>query len=770
MALFEGQGTGTPVGDTAELTALTRLLSGSVRQAALGSVTANIGHTGAAAGAAGLIKATLSIASGVLPPTTGCGSPHSLLAAPGAPLRVLSIPEPWPYGPRHAGVSATGFGGVHAHLVLTAPAPAEANNLMDPARPAPDRPSPDEPLVFAFSGEDAEAVRPVLERVADQATRWSEAELCDLAHALGSASAGPLRIAIVAGSAEQLSERAELALKRLDTLESGSLVALSGLYLGQDVKGRVTLLFPSQEAPDGDFDADRPIPDTASAETVAALWADTAIQDLTALYGDHPARPVDIWRDRVFVSNPCSSPQGAGAGAERAGGAPASGGGIAGIVMGLVAGVIARLPTSDEPEHVGRTGPVAGVSHWVRCFAEAPEPGGWDVPAAHEGADPDGEADGPEDAEIQGRRIVIDDPLRPGAAEALISAAREAVASRDRLAVVCASDAVSGFLGSLRLEHPDLDLGAGEPRARTVIALDGEGPLPVGPEDVVLVSGGGTGIGFACARALAEAAGCALALLGPRRPSHDPILRTNLQMLSVKGIRYGYAAADVSDAGEVKRAVRELERTLGPVTMLIHSADVNRPGRFAELTAEDFERHIAPKLTGLDNLLAATAPRRVVTFGSVIGLYGLAGESHYALANGLMRERVRRIGGLNIDWSVWSGAGMGERLGVLESLVKTDVTAIPSREGVELFLGLLRTKDLPSSVAVHGRWAGPPRPAREEGGSSKGCGCTSPAWSSSPTAACRSSPTPTWPTTGWTGRRRCPRWWRWRRWRRPRAR
>ncbi|AWS46540.1 SDR family NAD(P)-dependent oxidoreductase [Streptosporangium sp. 'caverna'] len=711
VALFEGHGIGTAVGDTAELTALTRLLSGTVRQAALGSVAANIGHTKAAAGAAGLIKATLSIASGVLPPTTGCGSPHSLLTAPGAPLRVLAVPEPWPSGPRHAGVSATGFGDIHAHLVLTAPAPAEVSNLTDPVRPAPDRPSPDEPLVFAFSGEDAEAVRPVLERVADQAVRWSEAELCDLAHALGTAPAGSLRIAIVAGSAEQLSERAELALKRLDTLEPGSLVALSGLYLGQDVKGRVTLLFPSQEAPAGDVFVDRPMPDTASAETAAALWADTAIQDLTDLYGDHPARPVDIWRDRVFIPSPCSSAQVTGAIGERTGGGHGLGGGIAGIVMGLVAGVISRLPSADTPEPAGRAGPVAGVAHWVRCFAEDPDTGR-DVPAvaADGGADSDWETDGPKDTDIPVRRIVIDDPLRPGAAESLVSAAREAVARRERLAVVCGSDAVAGFLGSLRLEHPELDFGAGEPRGRTVIALDGEGPLPVGPADVVLVSGGGKGIGFACARALAEASGCALALLGHRRPNHDPILRTNLQMLAVKGVRYGYATADVGDADQVTHAVRELEGTLGPATMLIHSAEVNRPGRFAELTAEDFERHIAPRLTGLDNLLAVTAPRRVVTFGSVIGLYGLAGESHYALAGGLMRERVRRIGGLNIDWSVWSGAGMGERLGVLESLVRAEVTAIPAREGVELFLNLLRTKDLPSSVAVHGRLGGPAAP------------------------------------------------------------
>src|SRR5262249_45027405 len=69
VAYFEGHGTGTSVGDTVELQALSRARSESSAQAspaAIGSIKANIGHTKAAAGIAGLIKATLAVKNGVI--------------------------------------------------------------------------------------------------------------------------------------------------------------------------------------------------------------------------------------------------------------------------------------------------------------------------------------------------------------------------------------------------------------------------------------------------------------------------------------------------------------------------------------------------------------------------------------------------------------------------------------------------------------------------------------------------------------------------------
>jgi hypothetical protein len=119
VQLFEGHAAGTAASDLAELTALTALPSRRAPQpAALGSIKANIGHTRAAAGVAGLLKAVLAMSAGTLPPTTGCRQPHPLLRAAGSNIRVLAAAQPWPDGQRLAGVSTMGFSGTCAHVVL----------------------------------------------------------------------------------------------------------------------------------------------------------------------------------------------------------------------------------------------------------------------------------------------------------------------------------------------------------------------------------------------------------------------------------------------------------------------------------------------------------------------------------------------------------------------------------------------------------------------------------------------------------------------------
>src|SRR5580692_5596381 len=118
VQLIEGDGTGTASGDLAELTSLAEIRQASPRLAALGSVKANIGHTKAAAGAAGLIKATLAIAAGIIPPATGCARPHPLIASEDARLRAPGAAEPWPERIRLAGVTSVGPGGASVHLIL----------------------------------------------------------------------------------------------------------------------------------------------------------------------------------------------------------------------------------------------------------------------------------------------------------------------------------------------------------------------------------------------------------------------------------------------------------------------------------------------------------------------------------------------------------------------------------------------------------------------------------------------------------------------------
>lgn len=118
VGLVEAHGTGTPAGDTAELTTLARVFGPAEgdRRAVLGSVKSMIGHTMPAAGAAGLIKAALAVHHGLLLPTLHCEEPHELLAS--TRFRVLDRAEAWDDRPRRAGVSAFGFGGINAHVVL----------------------------------------------------------------------------------------------------------------------------------------------------------------------------------------------------------------------------------------------------------------------------------------------------------------------------------------------------------------------------------------------------------------------------------------------------------------------------------------------------------------------------------------------------------------------------------------------------------------------------------------------------------------------------
>jgi malonyl CoA-acyl carrier protein transacylase/phosphopantetheinyl transferase len=121
--LIEAHGTGTAVGDRTEAEALKTVVgskSGAEPWCALGSVKSMIGHCLPAAGAAGLIKATLALDQKVLPPTL-CDRLHPELGLDDSPFYVNAAPRPWIHGaptPRRAGVNAFGFGGINAHAVL----------------------------------------------------------------------------------------------------------------------------------------------------------------------------------------------------------------------------------------------------------------------------------------------------------------------------------------------------------------------------------------------------------------------------------------------------------------------------------------------------------------------------------------------------------------------------------------------------------------------------------------------------------------------------
>ena len=133
VSLIETHGTGTALGDPIEITALReayRRLGGDQQETAscaLGSVKANIGHLGHAAGIASLIKVVLALGHEVIPPLANLTEPNPRLPLADSPFYLPDAHHPWartPGRPRRAGVTSLGVGGTNVHAVLEEAPPA----------------------------------------------------------------------------------------------------------------------------------------------------------------------------------------------------------------------------------------------------------------------------------------------------------------------------------------------------------------------------------------------------------------------------------------------------------------------------------------------------------------------------------------------------------------------------------------------------------------------------------------------------------------------
>jgi malonyl CoA-acyl carrier protein transacylase/acyl carrier protein len=123
IGYVEAHGTGTEMGDPIEVAALVDAFGTRPAEAArclLGSVKANMGHADVAAGVASLIKATLAVHHGVIPPTPHFNRANPALGIEESPFRVSASSAKWPEGDteRWAGVSSFGIGGTNVHLCL----------------------------------------------------------------------------------------------------------------------------------------------------------------------------------------------------------------------------------------------------------------------------------------------------------------------------------------------------------------------------------------------------------------------------------------------------------------------------------------------------------------------------------------------------------------------------------------------------------------------------------------------------------------------------
>ncbi|MGW5185753.1 SDR family NAD(P)-dependent oxidoreductase [Streptomyces cyaneofuscatus] len=181
IQLLEAHGTGTPLGDPIEFSALSRVFRTDPERTgfcALGSVKENLGHTQFAAGVAGVFKVLLAMRHRRIPPSPRFEKPNAAIDLDTSPFYVSTRGHRWESppdgGPRRGAVSSFGASGTNAHLVIEeAPAPT-------PTRAR----TPGLPRLVVLSAHSREQLAQQAARLAVRIRQDEGLDLGDLAYTL----------------------------------------------------------------------------------------------------------------------------------------------------------------------------------------------------------------------------------------------------------------------------------------------------------------------------------------------------------------------------------------------------------------------------------------------------------------------------------------------------------------------------------------------------------------------------------------------------------
>ncbi|CAG8126489.1 unnamed protein product [Penicillium olsonii] len=233
-AYFEAHGTGTPVGDPTELSAVGMTL-GEARTPTdepvyVGSVKTNLGHTEGAAGVASLIKVVLCLEKATLVPNAGFKNINPKIRTDEWRLRLSDKTMPWPeHLPQRASINSFGFGGSNAHIILESTKEAFQENVED-REPA--------PRVVVFSTFDQAGIERLGGNWSEFLLRQKQAELeiplNDLAHTmLTRRSQLGFRSFAVANSQDQLQGILAKGLPKFARASRKALTRIAFVFTGQ---------------------------------------------------------------------------------------------------------------------------------------------------------------------------------------------------------------------------------------------------------------------------------------------------------------------------------------------------------------------------------------------------------------------------------------------------------------------------------------------------------------------------------------------------------
>ncbi len=158
--------------------------------------------------------------------------------------------------------------------------------------------------------------------------------------------------------------------------------------------------------------------------------------------------------------------------------------------------------------------------------------------------------------------------------------------------------------------------------------------------ETVLITGGGTGIGLAMARAM-HAAGARAVVVG-RRQAELAAAAASL------GAGASFAVHDVTQFDAAPGLIARVEREVGPVTCLVNNAGIHLKKPAVETTPEEFQQVLNTHIVGAHALTRAVAPgmisRRhgtILYTGSMASIFGIPLVIAYTAAKSAMVGLVK---------------------------------------------------------------------------------------------------------------------------------
>ncbi len=750
IQLIEAHGTGTPLGDPIEIRGLIDAFgktTSTTPYCALGSVKDSIGHCLTAAGVSAFIKAVLALEHRQLPPMSHFERLNEHIRLEGSPFYVNTSLQDWvprDGARRHVAVSAFGYSGTNAHIVLGeyTGQPRKSAVQLPPAFIV--------PLSAKAPAQLMEVARALLMFI----QRDGDVALSELAYTL-QVGRTPMeeRLGFVVVSMAQLAERLQAYLAGQRDLPDFS--------AGQVQKNRESLSLIDQDEEFKDALLERWM-EQKKYPQLLKLWAKGMTLDWNRLYGTEKPRRITLptypfARERYWIDEPDA---------------------VQGTVS--VATSLAATPATAAP--VREEAPVRllfeerwviddGGAHAARHIEDHPRDviliasadTGWTLPGASRIDAVSGLVAAVDRAyALSGRPVSVVCATARGrqrdGIHVLFDLFKQVKACADRVSDVLLVGLYDptyrdgiwdtswiGFERSLRVVMPDLKVSllytddrtntgphvlealqtggivAYREDKRYVLSLDSvtstarTQPPRFKQHGHYLITGGCGALGGLFARFLAETCQAHLVLMG-RRPHSDDIEQQLVALRSAGARSVEYVSLDITDASAVAAWARTLPGTL---TGVIHAAGISQARPFHEKTEADIDAILGPKTTGsliLDDALRDQPLDLVCYFSSSSAILGDAGACDYAIANRFLMDygRYRTHAGLPgktvvINWPLWEKtatgqAGMGPESAAQTAfyLKSSGQSALSGRDGLSIWQGLL-AEDRTQTLVMYGQ-------------------------------------------------------------------